>query len=674
MKPGLVLGVLVAAAVLVRGLLALAVPAPSIFIDELLHAELARNLLEGEFLRVRGEFLPISAAYAVVAAPAWLPGSAVTGYAAAKLVGSAAMCLAAVPVWFLARRSAGPRWALLAAGLTLLLPTFALTGALMLETVALPLFALAALAIAVALERPTPVLQGLALGSIALAALARFQGLLLLPILATAVLVHAALARRSPRPWLPSLAAVTLLGATWVIVRLAADDSLVPTLGVYEGHAAAHYEAGEVLRWAAANAGALVLATGVAPAIAFALLLVSAVRGRRDPSNTVLQGSLVAYLAVTAASIVWLVGLTAFAAAWEPAGLKERYAVYAEPLLLVALPVWLARGAPRPRLAAAAAAMVAVALVATLPLRRILEAASFLGNAYGLDLLDRIGDVDAALLTATLAAAAVAATSALAPLQVVRIALPVAVAGLLAAGSWAAADTVIDRARGVDALASVEPHDFVDEALGRDGRALYLNTTNFHAESRFGRLYEQWAPYWLAEVWNRSLRGTVSLGLPEPAPIAQLTAGLDWATGRIGLAPATENVLTDRRYRVAGEELASTGRFRLARVDPPLRLASAVEGADLDGLIETGAAFDVWEGASAVDVVVEVRGPTRVTVESGPLVAPGNTPQLGALAERHIVDADEGRPARLTIPLRQLPARVQVGLSREPGRVSFEPR
>ena len=58
----------VAAAVLVRGVVALLVPAPSIFIDELLHAELARNLLDGEWLRARGEWLPVSAAYAVVTA------------------------------------------------------------------------------------------------------------------------------------------------------------------------------------------------------------------------------------------------------------------------------------------------------------------------------------------------------------------------------------------------------------------------------------------------------------------------------------------------------------------------------------------------------------------------------------------------------------------------------
>ena len=134
---------------------------------------------------------------------------------------------------------------------------------------------------AAALERPTPGRQALVLGAIALAALARFQGLLLLPILATAVLLHALLERRTARAWLPSLVAVAGLTAAWIGLRLAADEPLVPTLGVYEGHTAATYEAGEVLRWAAANAGALVLATGVAPAVAFGVLLVRASR-RRD--------------------------------------------------------------------------------------------------------------------------------------------------------------------------------------------------------------------------------------------------------------------------------------------------------------------------------------------------------------------------------------------------------
>ncbi len=662
------LGVLVVAAVLVRGVVALLVPAPSIFIDELLHAELARNLLDGEWLRVRGERLPVSAVYAITTAPAWLAGSTDTAYALAKLVGTVAMCLAAVPAWLLAKRSAGPRWALLAAGLTLLLPTFALTGALMLETVALPLFVLAALAMAAALERPTPGRQALVLGAIGLAALARFQGLLLVPILATAVLLHALLERRTARAWLPSLVAVAGLTAAWIGLRLAADEPLVPTLGVYEGHTVATYEAGEVLRWAAANAGALVLATGVAPAVAFGVLLVRASR-RRDGS-----APLHAYLAVTTASVAWLVALAAFAAAWEPAGLKERYALYAQPLLAAALPIWLARGAPRPRIATAAVALTVVGLVATLPLDRILDGPSFLGNAYGLHLLDRIGGTDAALLAATLAAAAIAATAVLAPLAVARVALPVAAATLLAAASWAAADTVRDRSRGADRIAGLSPRDFADRAAGRDARALFLNTTTYHAETRFGRPYEQWAPYWLAELWNRSLRGTASLGLAEPAPIAQQAAALDWATGGVALDPGPRYVLTDERFRVVGEEVAAAGPFRLTRIDSPLRLASAVENADRDGFIETGASFDLWEEADAVEVVVDVRGPTRVDVAAGPLVAPGNAPQLGGITASRRVLADVDAPARVVIPVPPAPSRVQVQLSREPARVRFEPR
>jgi len=66
LTPGRALALLVGVATLVWVVLALRVQAPTIFIDELLHAELARNLLDGEWLRVRGERLPISVAYPVM--------------------------------------------------------------------------------------------------------------------------------------------------------------------------------------------------------------------------------------------------------------------------------------------------------------------------------------------------------------------------------------------------------------------------------------------------------------------------------------------------------------------------------------------------------------------------------------------------------------------------------
>ena len=658
MKPGRALALLVGVATLVWVVLAVRVDAPTIFIDELLHAELARNLLDGEWLRVRGERLPISVVYPVATALAWLPSSAGTGYALAKAVGAVAICLTAVPVWFLARRLCGGWWALLAAGLTLLVPTLALSGALMLETVALPLFALAALAIARALEEPRPRAQALALGAIALASLSRFQGLLLLPILVTAVALFWLLERRSVRPWLPAFGGLAAVALIWVVVRVAGDDRLVPTLGVYEGHASATYDAGDVLRFAAANAGALVLATGVAPALAFALLLIGP---RRD-------APLAAYLAVTAAGIAWLVALAAFAEAWEPVGIKERYAVYAEPLLLVALPVWLARGAPRRLVSGGVAALAVVALVATMPLERILAAASFLGNAYGLLLLDELGGASTALALATVAAAALAGAMLLLPRRVLRIGLPVAVGLLLAAGSAVAADRIHDRAAGI------ATSQWIDDAVGADADVRYLNTTAYQRETATGTPYDRWLPYWETEVRNRSLRGTIGLGSREPAPIAQREGSVVWTTGRVETSPVPPYVLTDRRFRVRGEELARHGRFVLTRVEPPLRLATVEENVGPDGEANLGASYDVYDpDVGAVDVTVTAPQPTQVEVVAAHLATAGNTPQLGAMTALARGTAGPGRPARLRIQLLEAPARVDVRMSKAPTTVRFEP-
>ncbi len=656
-------------AAVVWAAVALRVGAPSIFIDELLHAELARNLLAGDWLRVRGEGLPISVVYPIATAVAWLPGSTSTGYALAKVAGSVCMCLTAVPVWLLARRLCGGRWALLAAGLTLLLPTLALTGTLMLETVALPLFVLAALAMARALESPTPGAQALAIGSIVLASLARFQGLLLLPILATAVVAFSLAERRSVRAWLPTLGGLAVLAGLWLGLRVASGGSLVPTLGVYEGHASATYDAGDVLRFAAANAGALVLATGVAPALAFALLL-SAPRDRRPGSKP--RGALSAYLAVTAASVVWLVALAAAASAWEPVGIKERYAVYAEPLLLVALPVWLARGAPRRGLAGAVAALAVVALVATMPLERILGSASFLGNAYGLLLLDRLGGAQTALALATLAAAAIAGVALLAPAAVLRVALPVAVASLLAGGSWAAADRVHDRGSAAKAVGATQ---WIDDAVGSGADVLYLNTTAYQPESARGTPYDRWLSYWETELRNRSLRGTVDLGLAEPAPIAQRAGTITWTTGEVAVSPEPEYVLSDRRFRIRGRELAHDDRFVLTRVEAPLRLATVEENVLPGGGANLGASYDVYDPAvGAVDVTVEASEPTRVEIVAAHLATAGSTPQLGAMTALVRGTAGPGRPARLRIAVLQAPARIDVRMSRGPTTVRFEPR
>jgi hypothetical protein len=103
---------------------------PWIFVDELLHSELAKSVAAGDGFEVRGQGIAVSYVYPLLVAPAWWAGSIATTYAVAKAIGAVLMALGAVVVWAWGRRFLSPRGALLAAGLSLLLPFYALAGTL----------------------------------------------------------------------------------------------------------------------------------------------------------------------------------------------------------------------------------------------------------------------------------------------------------------------------------------------------------------------------------------------------------------------------------------------------------------------------------------------------------------------------------------------------------------
>src|SRR6476646_4892301 len=190
------LAALIGLSVLVRTLLAQQIPVPFIFGDELLHAELARSVLEHGTFDVRGHGVTISFTYPLALAPAWLAGSVSTAYTLMKVVNALLMSLAAVPVYLWGRRFLSPRGALVAAALTLLLPGLVLTGTLMTENAFFPAFLLGLLAIGVCVERPTLAHQLLAAAAIGLAGASRLQGLLLVPVLAAALVGERVLAGR----------------------------------------------------------------------------------------------------------------------------------------------------------------------------------------------------------------------------------------------------------------------------------------------------------------------------------------------------------------------------------------------------------------------------------------------------------------------------------------------
>jgi len=282
---------LVLVAVALRIVAARGVVTPWIFVDELLHAELAKNVAAGHGFVARGHPLAVTYLYPAVIAPAWWAGTIARTYALAKAIDVVLMSLVAVPVYLWGRRLLSPWGAVLAVALVLALPAFAFTGTLSQENAFLPLFVLACFAIALALERPSPARQAGALAAIGLACLARFQGLALLAVYASVVPFF------RPRRFWPSAAAVAAGAAAFAGLKLAQGGF---SLGVYAQATDAHYSARELGRWLVLSPGVLVLTAGVLPACALIALVG---RGRDDAER--------AFLAVTAAATGWLLGLGA---------------------------------------------------------------------------------------------------------------------------------------------------------------------------------------------------------------------------------------------------------------------------------------------------------------------------------------------------------------------------
>ena len=149
---------IVAGSVLARAILVRGIVAPFIIVDEVIWSELARGIADAGKPLLRDQPDPgYSVVYPLLISPAYaLFDSLPDAYAAVKAVNALLMSLAAVPAFFLARRVARDGLALLAAVLTVAVPSLAYTGTVMTENAFYPLFLLVVLVLVIVLERPTP--------------------------------------------------------------------------------------------------------------------------------------------------------------------------------------------------------------------------------------------------------------------------------------------------------------------------------------------------------------------------------------------------------------------------------------------------------------------------------------------------------------------------------------
>jgi hypothetical protein len=644
-------GILVTAAI--RGWLASRVSTPWLFSDELIHSELAKNLANGSLFEIRSRHVNVTYAYPLVLAPAWLLPSMASTYAAAKAINIVLLSGAAIPVYLWGRRLVSPVGAAVAAVLVLLLPELALSSALMQENLAFPAFLVAVLALGLVLEAPTPGRQVFLIAATALAAAARFELLVLVPIIPTAIVFARASARRLAGVLVPTVGVILAM----IALAAARPSRLQDALQTFP-ETSAGYRVGGVLEWLVRRLAELDLSTGVIPLVA--LVALTAARGTpRRPGER-------AFLAVTWSCLLWFLVLGGLSGSWEPFGLKERYVFYVQPLLVLALLLWLERGAGRRLLVALAAADVLALAVAFLPLRSLLTAPSLPGNALGMELFRRLGNLIG--FGGELRALLIAGAVALPLIAVVttrgRVLAVAFVAAFLAVSSAFADRIADDQARVVAQTALLPPdRSWVDSVVGKDADVVLLNTANFMPETLRRDFFSIWVPWWETQFWNRSAREVDSLGSPEPLPLAQRSGTLDWATGVVAGVPPAARILVDPRFELAGRQRGATKAFVLYdRVASPLRLVSATEGVFRDGESTGYAAYDRWRAGSR-QVRIEIARPADagkvgVSIRIGTLTANGPTPVMGRVTATGEFTAV--RSVAITVRVPKAPFRIEV--------------
>ena len=290
--PGLALTGLVACSAVVRVLTNRSFQGPQLLCDEYIYADIARHFATTGNLGFGSGFGSNgfgggptgggSLFYPLLIAPAWLAHRMSTVFGLAKAINAVIVSLTAVPVYLWARRTVSPAWALVAGGLVLLMTGFVLSGMLMSENAALPVFVLALFAIGLAVEEPTLPRQGFVLVGLILAYAVRTQGLVLVAILPAALLLDAVLDLRAGLPrsepvrrlWrLAPLGGALALALLFYLAR--SGFSPVHAIGFYRAVATTHYDLSAVLVWTARYAGEAALALGVAPFFALVLLLLT---------------------------------------------------------------------------------------------------------------------------------------------------------------------------------------------------------------------------------------------------------------------------------------------------------------------------------------------------------------------------------------------------------------
>src|SRR5919199_744026 len=478
-------------------------------------------------------------------------GNLQLGYTLLKALQALVMSLTAVPVFLWARSLVRPRYALVAALLTLAVPGLAFAGFVMTEVAFYPVICVVAWAMARALERPTAARQALAAAGIGVATATRLQAIVLLPALVLAILIKAALDRtwlRGVRRFAPLVGSLAALVVVGIAVKLARGGSaLGSVLGAYEVTGHVSYGFGDALRFAVYHAADLLLMTALVPVVAVVLVLVEAAAGR-ERSDAVR-----AYLAVTVAISLGFVAEVGLFTSRLLGRLAERNLLALAPLVFVGFAVWLDRGLPRPRIATALTSLAALGLLLYLPWDRFVTAAAQ-PDAFSVIPLYRLRvnypGLDTKLVV-VLGAVELLAMAAFLPRRRAWI-LPLAVFVLFVGASISATQVVSHQARLFRLVMVGADRRWIDEHAPGPGAYVYTGELGWSGG----------APIWTNLFWNRRVRRVYDLGAePAVGPLPQRRVVPD-GQGRLrlddGAANHTPDVLARDRVHLVGTAIVDS--------------------------------------------------------------------------------------------------------------------
>ncbi|HEX6761736.1 MAG TPA: glycosyltransferase family 39 protein [Gaiellaceae bacterium] len=359
---------IVGCSAIVRILLTRQLVAPWIMVDELVYSELAKSFAATGHFEIRG--VPTTGygfVYPMLIAPAWrLFGPVPHAYAVAKGINAVVVSLTAIPAYLLARKLVGSGLALVAALLSVLVPSMLYAGTLMTENAFYPLFVLVCWLLVGTLERPTVRRQLVLLALVVAAYLTRSQAVALLPALAVAPVVLG-LIERNVRAQLRSFAATYVaLGAGAVAVlaaTVARGRSPLSLLGAYRAATSTGYSFSGVAHYLLWHVEELDLYLGVLP---FAALLVLwlAPRSLTHAGRAFVAASL-------PVTVFVLVEVAAFASR-QSFRVEERNMFYVAPFALTAL-VSLGSFSSVRRRVFVVAAIVAAVLPGLFPFTRFID-------------------------------------------------------------------------------------------------------------------------------------------------------------------------------------------------------------------------------------------------------------------------------------------------------------